>query len=62
MSRELLIARLRSVHGVTNDNALMNSLQDHGLVSDEAVAIDNCADRDLVIAWNRVVEHGEEAA
>ena len=42
---------LRRKFGVNNDVELMNELQDIGLVSDEAVTIEECADRDLVRAY-----------
>lgn len=62
MSRERLLANLRSVHGVRNDRELMNVLQDCGHVSDEAVEISDVADGDLVRAWNKCVEQEMEAA
>ncbi len=62
MSRERLITSLKSVHGVASDVELVNTLQGMGLVADEAVNLADCADSDLVRAWNRAVTHGEEAA
>ena len=55
MSRARLLSQLRSLHGVQNDTELMNSLQDHGLVSDNAETLDDCADGDLVRALNQEV-------
>lgn len=63
MTRERLISALRSVHGVTNDNALMDILQlQLGLVSDCAVTIDDVCNRDLLRAYNRCVQGAQEAA
>ena len=58
MSREIIIARLRSIYGITNDDNLMNELQDHGKVSDEAVKIEDVSDRDLMLAYNDAVTKG----
>jgi len=60
MSREIVIARLRSIYGITNEDSLMNKLQDHGKVSDNAVTIDEVSDRDLMLAYNDAVREGAE--
>jgi hypothetical protein len=53
MDREGLIARLHVKYFAYNPNALMDKLQDMGLVSDEAVTIDDCSDRDLIRAYQQ---------
>jgi hypothetical protein len=53
MDREELITRLQFKFFVCNPNALMDKLQDTGLVSDEAVTIDDCSDRDLIRAYQQ---------
>jgi hypothetical protein len=40
----------------------MDALQSMGLVSDNAVSIDDCADADLERAMDRAVGHGGEIA
>jgi hypothetical protein len=50
-TREDLDLRLRVKFFAHSDNDLMDKLQDIGLVSDEAVTIDDCADRDLIAAY-----------
>lgn len=51
MSREDLVERLKVKFFAGSDNKLMDKLQDLGLVSDEAVTVDDCADRDLIQAY-----------
>ena len=53
MSREELTERLKVKFLVNSPNALMDKLQDLGLVSDEAVTIEDCADRDLITAYQK---------
>jgi len=50
MTREELIRKLLVKFGARNDMELMNALQDQGLVSDEAILLADCADRDLMHA------------
>ena len=51
MSREELVLRLQVKFFVTSNDKLMDRLQDLGLVSDEAITIEDCADRDLIQAY-----------
>lgn len=51
MSRDELIRQLRYIHLVRTDDKLMDVLQDRGLVSDNAVHIEDVADRDLIRAY-----------
>lgn len=53
VTREQLIRKLLVRYGARNEIELMNSLQDQGIVSDEAVMIEDCADRDLINALMR---------
>ena len=50
MTREELITKLRRKYQAPTDDKLMDALQDLGLVSDNAVTISDCADRDLIAA------------
>lgn len=43
---------LRKKFNVRNDNALMDILQERGLVSSNAVHVEDCADTDLIKALN----------
>ena len=52
MSRERLIRDLMSKFHASTEAKLMDALQDLGLVSDEAVMIYDCSDRDLMAALN----------
>jgi len=53
MSRERLIRDLMRKFRASTENKLMDALQDVGLVSDEAVMIYDCADRDLIAALQK---------
>lgn len=60
MSREELIKRLKEQCWLVPEDTgieLMNVLQDRGLVSDEAVTIDDVAIVDLVTAYE-TISHG----
>jgi hypothetical protein len=50
-SREELTERLRVKFLAYSDNNLIDKLQDIGLVSDLAVTLEDCADRDLIRAY-----------
>jgi hypothetical protein len=50
-SREELTLRLRVKFLAYSDNNLLDKLQDLGFVSDLAVTLDDCADRDLIRAY-----------
>jgi len=52
MNREELVEELKRKFRVGSEAKLMDRLQDYGLVSDEAVTLEDCADRDLIAAWN----------
>lgn len=52
--RETLIGLLKIHYRVGDSIMLMNKLQDEGLVSDEAVTIDDVAGIDLVNAYEKV--------
>lgn len=59
MNREELIKRIKKHYWFIEDETnveLMNVLQDDGLVSDEAVTIDDVPDIDLVNAYHRLSE------
>jgi len=53
MTRERLIEELRIKYRCGTAITLMNHLQDIGLVSDEAVLLQDVADRDLIAAWQK---------
>ena len=50
VTREELIRKLLVKYGARNEVELMNTLQDQGLVADEAILLADCADRDLIHA------------
>lgn len=51
--RTRLINKLRSIYGISTDKELMNALNDHLMISDNCVTIDEVANADLVNAWNK---------
>ncbi len=53
MTREQLVNQLLRKYRASGVNKLMDMLQDQGIVSDEAVAIEDVAIRDLVRAFQR---------
>ena len=62
MTRSDLITHFSSVHGVVSNGELLGTLQDMGLISDDALAIEDCAECDLARAWERAIGHGGEIA
>lgn len=53
MTREQLINRLLRKYRAAGVNALLDTLQDEGLVSDECVVIQDVAERDLIKAFQK---------
>ena len=53
MTREQLINRLLRKYRASGVTALLDTLQNEGIVSDEAVTIEDVAIRDLVRAYQR---------
>jgi hypothetical protein len=51
VTREELIDKLQAKFLVSSPNKLLDNLQSLGLVSDEAIWIEDCADRDLIAAY-----------
>ena len=47
-------ADLRKKTGTKNNTELMNYLQDRGMVSDNAITIEDVADSDLMLARNQL--------
>jgi hypothetical protein len=50
--REKIYSHLRSVWAAMSNNALLNELQDAGIVSDLCRSMDDVADCDLMRAYN----------
>ena len=53
MTRLQLINRLLRKYRAAGINALMDILQDKGLVSDECVTLEDVAERDLISAYQK---------
>ena len=54
MTRAKLASEMRAKLKCSNDTDLMNQLQGRGLVSDNAVTLDDVSDGDLIRARNAV--------
>jgi len=53
MTREQLINQLLCKYRASGVNALLNTLQDEGIVSDECVVMQDVAERDLIRAFQK---------
>jgi hypothetical protein len=49
--------RLYQLTGARADSTVMNTLQDHGMVSDNAVNLDDCHVKDLLAAHKHIQRH-----
>ena len=56
MTREIITSLLRASTKTKTDNALMDYLQDNGIVSDEAETISDVHNSDLIRAFNKITK------